>query len=301
MKDPIFIIGLGRSGSSILAETLKRSGTVASFQEIWFLDPWHKDFLTFYRKSVGSLKEDQNVSKMVELIFSGQKIAGIHRDFWQQIPRFDDPGLREAINKRILASDRTPGSVFRALVEEITRFRDFDRALVKFPVYFNHLLKLLEWYPDCRVIHIHRDPRATAMSKKFYKAAKSYRFRKAKILFLVLQYNWSSRVYRRYKHLENYRLLHYEDLLLDPEKEIHGLCDFVGLDFQDEMLTPRRGKVSSITGERVKGFDRSMGYRWKEKITPMEQRFITALTRKSMTRFDYDFENHPIFEKETES
>ena len=282
-----------------MREILAKSKAVAPFPEMWFLDPWHKDFRYFCKKTVGSLAIDKNVVRMVDLIFSDRTIDGIHRVFWSHMTKYNDPELKTSISERILTSDRSLGSIFKALIEETTRHRGFDRALVKFPVYPNHVPKLLEWYPKCRILHGTRDPRATAMSKKYYKGPGKYRFPQAKVLFLIIQYIWSSKVFERHKDLENYALVRYEDLLFDPEKTIRGICDFTDLEFTTEMLQPRHGKPSSLSGEQVAGFDRAPAYRWEDTISFLENKLVTTFTRRSMKRFGYDPDTHPIFGQRT--
>ena len=142
MENPIFIVGLGRSGSSILAECVKRSGAVATFQESWLLDPFHKDFRTFLNKGSYAFECESEIRRMVDTIFSDKQIPGIHRDLWQQLNRFEDGALKERIVQRVMSSDKSIAEIFKAVIEETTIHRGFRQASVKFPVHITYISRL---------------------------------------------------------------------------------------------------------------------------------------------------------------
>jgi hypothetical protein len=62
------------------------------------------------------------------------------------------------------------------------------------------------------------------------------------------------------------------------------------------MATPNKGQPSSITGKTIKGFDIEAGRRWKNVISKFERILLKLINAKSMRRFGYDPDNHPIFE-----
>lgn len=306
MDKPIFILGLPRSGSTVWLNVIGRSAGICRIAEIHFLDPWRKDFRYFCRTRIGDLTRDENVKKMVDLVFATERIQGISSWFWTaQIRRIGDKGLKESIHTRILASDRSLGCIFRILIEQITASKGYDRCCAKFPVYPNHIPDLLQWYPNCRIVHITRDPRATAISKTNDPGGTqklmgrypglNFAIRKLMILFVIGQYIWTSRIHRRYQHLDNYALFRYEDLLVDPEGTIRKLCDFAEVDFSPGMLSLKSAQTSSVTGGKKAGIDRQAGMRWRRVISPMEEWFVSSTTRRAMARFGFDPNTHPLY------
>ncbi len=258
--------------------------------------PWRRDFRYFVRFVVGGLDDDQRIAQMVGLMFSGKKTPGITGSFWQYTANaFDDRDLKQIICARIQASDRSVGSVFRAFIEELSAFHGYSRCSVKFPVFVNHIPDLLAWYPACRIIHVSRDPRAMAVSRAKYQGQRSLKNRQLTILFAALQYTWTSQLHSKFKALGNYRLVRYEDLLVEPKRTILELCDFVGIEFDPRMLDPMEGQPSSVTGKKSGGFNRKAGTHWMKAISPAEERVINALTRSGMRRFGYDPARHPIY------
>lgn len=300
MDDPIFIVGLPRSGSTLWLNLITMNSEIFEIGELLFLTPaWRKDFRYFLRTAVDDLSKNENIRRMIDLMFSGRKVPGITASFWQYTAKnYNDQDLKESIYRRILESDRSLRSVFDALIDETPRHYGFNRCCVKFPVFVNYIPQLLEWYPKGKIIHITRDPRAMAISRAGFRGEKILRNRKIMMLFVILQYVWTSRLHCQYNGIENYALFRYEDLLIDPEKIIRELCDFAEIDFVPQMLEPREGQASSVTGKKSAGFDKKAASHWRKAISPLEEKVITILTRRSMKRFGYDPMNYPVFIKQ---
>jgi len=275
---------------------------------------WQEDFTSFL-KSQGDLRHDENVGRLVERILSRhQGLLGLIGVFWR-FEHFeavvDAPEFRESLTRAIRQSDRTPMTIFRLLVEHLVHFSGCRRACVKFPVDIAQLPALLAAFPEGKIVHISRDPRAMAMSKTNDPGGTAVLRRRhprleplirpTLVVFAAWQYIRSSRVHRRYKHLPNYELFLYEDLMLDPAATMKRLCDFVGLPFSPDKLHLERGRHrqqrSSLTGEQTPQLDPQSALRWQTAITPFERWVVTSMTRRSMSRFGYDPHRHPIFQR----
>jgi len=306
---PIFIVGIRRSGSTLWRRIFEKNDEVAVYGEMQFLWPWEKDFPFFIRKYVRDLSNDKNIIKMIDSIFSNNppriRLMNLRWSFWEFLRKVNDDKLKKAIIARINKSDRSVENIFKAFIEETTKYLGFKRCIVKFPMYFNHINTLLSWYPNSKIIHITRDPRAISLSKKNDSGGTarlklkypyfSNILEKIMILFVIFQYNWSARIHIKFKNNENYALFQYEDLLLNPKKTISKLCDFTGLKYSNEMLNPSEGRFSSIDGKSRKGIEKKLGYQWKKNISPFEMKFITFFTKKSMKKMKYDGSSHDIF------
>ncbi len=234
-----------------------------------FLSDWkHRDFRYFLKIQVGNLASDRNIEKMVELCFSKKELHGLNSTFWRlkDIDAANDPALKGEIARRVKQSDRSLGAIARIFIEEITRFSGCERACVKFPVDVGHVPELLQWFPDCKIIHITRDPRAVAMSKTNDPSGTAIKImqhprlawliRKLSVWFVIAQYWRTARVHRRFRQLSNYKLFRYEDLLAEPEKTLKDLCKFIEVEFSQELLHPETGvhlhQASSLTGKQKK-------------------------------------------------
>jgi len=317
VKPPIFIVGPHRSGSTLWHNLIAMCPGVMRLTDPRFLgDRRHKDFNCFL-KSCGDLSVDDNVDTMVEMCFSKQNVPGLDSTFWrfENIEAVKNPELKKEISNRIKQSDRSLGAIAKIFIEEITRFGGCERACVKFPVDIRHIPELLQWFPDCKLVHITRDPRAVAMSKSndpSGTAIKITRYpgfawfiRRLAMWFVIPQYRWTSRLHLRLKHLPNYRLFRYEDLLAQPEIALRKLCEFIDVDFTDDLLHPETGRHehqrSSLTGRQRKAFDPNAAIRWQRTISVFDRWLITTLTKGSMKQMGYDPGTHPVFQADRRS
>ncbi|MGA1869161.1 MAG: sulfotransferase family protein [bacterium] len=306
MENPIFIVGLPRSGSTLWLNILAQNPKIYRMGEMLFLTPWRKDFRYFLKKQVGDLSCERNIEKMIELIFSRKQLPGITGSFWHyDIEKVIDHHLKKVLFSKIRESDKSLESIFKIIIEEITAFKGYSRCCMKFPVYVNYVPQLRKWYPQCKIIHIIRDPRAMAISRindpggtqikiKKYPRLSSI-IKNIMIFFVIVQYIWTSKLHCKYKAIDNYALFRYEDLLAEPESVVKKLCEFTELNFEPEMCDPKAGQASSVTGEKRKGFNKKAATHWRKVISSFEERVILLLTKASMRRFEYDPQNHPIF------
>src|SRR4030095_469832 len=139
--------------------------------------------------------------------FSRTCPSGLDGAFWrfENLGVVEEPELAAKISRRIKKSNRSLGEIFRAFVEEITECSGCTRACVKFPVDVGHIPALVEWYPECKIVHLTRDPRAIALSKTNDPSGTALRvqkhprlvwlIRKAMILFEIVQYRWTARLH----------------------------------------------------------------------------------------------------------
>lgn len=299
MEDPIFIVGLPRSGSTLWLNILAQAHNICRINEIHYLTPLKKDFRYFLKKYIGNLSDEENIRKMVEFMLSRERIPGIHESFWHHdIGKIQDTNIKKVLKNKILESNKSLGSIFKIIIEEISAINGYTRCCVKFPVYVNYVNKLLQWYPKSKIVHITRDPRAIAISRANDPGGTarrirehphaSYIIKKTMIYFVVAQYIWTSKLHCKFNGISNYALFRYEDLLKDPERVVKKLCRFTEIDFVPEMLEPEKGQPSSVTGKRHKGFNKKSATHWRKIISSFDEKIITGITKGSMRRFGYD-------------
>jgi hypothetical protein len=314
MKGPIFIVGIHRCGSTLWHNVLATRPGVLRLSEPRFMGaPRQRDFRFFLRSQNLDLAKDADVQKMVELCFSKKNRPGLETTFWrfENVAVGDNPELKKEVLRKILSSDRSLGAVARIIIDEMVHLSGNTRACAVFPVDIQYIPELISWFPDCRILHITRDPRAIAMSKTNDPTGTAIRvskhprlawaIRKATTFYVINEYRKFARFHRRFESLENYRLFRYEDLLVEPEKVLREVCDFVGCEFTPDMLEPEKGahehQASSLTGKKHKSFDPKAALRWQEFISSLDRWMITLFTGSSMKDLDYNPSTHPVFRK----
>lgn len=312
MKPPIFILGPHRSGSTLWHNLVAMNKGIMRLTDPRFLSPpKHKDFRFFLKTQGGDLSIDDDVDKMVKLTFKKTGIPGLDGTFWrfEGITAADDPELHKQIIQKIKESDRSLGAIAKIYIDEITKFSGYDRACVKFPTDVDNIPELINWFPNCRIMHITRDPRALAMSKTNDPSGTAIRIlrhprlawliQKMAVVYVAAQYRRFSKLHKKFEKYSNYKLFRYEDLLAKPEETARSLCKFIGVDFDPSILDLEKSQhehqPSSITGRRRKSLDPTAAIRWKSAMPVSDQCLISLLTKRSMARFEYNPNTHPIF------
>ena len=145
-----------------------------------------------------------------------------------------------------------------------------------------HLDRILDIYPDMKIIHLLRDPRDVARSS--------------------IAMNWASNVYHGASHWIDTELLwaqygtklpahqvltlHYEKMIKEPESQLQRLCEFIGFDFDYDMLNYDQRSTYSKP-------DVSLTYQWKRKQTPYEIGLVEARIGPLLESCGYQPSGHP--------
>lgn len=218
-----FIFGSPRSGTTLLAQCLNNHTDIIVPDETDFIIPWAfvfdrirdseigKDLLlklithsTAFQKSIGEYLPKERLAKIINdsAYQPAQMLDAVYAE------------LAKAAGKKI-AGDKSPNDLL------------FLRMLVK--------VGGIEG-PHMKLVHIVRDIRDVMVSLN--------RVRWVDDLDLYFPRFWSNSnlylhsLYR--KKTSEYLLVRYEDMVCDPERTFRGICRFLRVDFQEEMLDFRR-------------------------------------------------------------
>lgn len=286
LNNPVFIISLHRSGSTLLKNILDSSSMLAmATDEMHISDPFYRTFDNQFRDF--KLNREGEIDRLVDLIYSGE----IKGSFWR-----DYSGL--GIEKKVLAeaikeSDRSLKGVISAILNEYRKKSGKERVGAKYPLHASRLKMLLKWYPDAKIIFLTRDSRAITASKLHDEATEKrkrcsgiFRFiiHYFTMFFFVLDYIWFSRIV--HKNKDSGYTIKYEKMLLRPEEEIRSLCEFLEIPFDPEMLKAG-GKPSSHDGDNNYGFNKSRIDKWKNILNRFDRFLVTSLSGKAMKRLGY--------------
>jgi hypothetical protein len=174
-----------------------------------------------------------------------------------------------------------------------SRMRDKSGIGAKFPLHYSHTETLLEWFPNCRLIHTTRNPKATYASqaaKYLRKDSNSFSrnaMRFKQFVHINIQVSWTARLHRRLKHLPNYTLVRYEDVVLQPEAELRRICEFLGTEFLPAMLNPHQyGSSFDIIGAGT-GVNHSSLERWRTTVRPFTAKTLDLLHPSANEIFGY--------------
>lgn len=196
------------------------------------------------------------------------------------------------------ARGATYGAFLASLLEIIREvYGDAATRLTAFKeVWTNEFIPALSRsFPEMRFLCIVRDPRAVFASKKFRESMYPP-------LFLARQWRKLSAlglVFDRDPALAGrFRLLRFEDLLAAPEETARGLCQFLELDWDENMIRPESfvdGRnepwVQNSAYRNGKArFSAETVHRWREHLAAREVAFIEYVCGPEMGLLGYALE-----------
>jgi hypothetical protein len=211
-QGPLFIVGLSRSGTKLLRDLLNRNDLVNIPEiETHFIPGLLNDSTISINKAHSLVSKSLFRRRFENLEFPTiEKLQTIKQvetitDYIEAILKYYGVKGGEIWNKNTIWGDKTP-------------------------LYLRHLNSLKKAFPSAKVIHIIRDPRDRAISVKK---------------------TWNKSMYRTTekwkREIENaqffkddndfYFELKYEDLLGSTAVKLKEICVFLGIDFQEKMLT----------------------------------------------------------------
>ncbi|RPI84973.1 MAG: sulfotransferase [Chloroflexi bacterium] len=298
---PIFIVGVSRSGTTLMRNILNESDQIGISRENHFLGHLlGSEGMRYKFQQFGDLSVDENVHKLVDFIYSGEieKSSKLRRisAHWRWILRRID---RDVFLQKVLDSDRSERALFTIMMECFAERKGKQIIGEKTPAHIRYVPTLMDWYPNARVIHMIRDPRAVFVSEynRRLKEAQSVPFKQLKkIPYLLKLYllaqttvTWAESInlYHQYseKYPGRYYALKFEDLVREPEKNISNLCNYLGVEFQEKML--HQSVVSMGFQAGKSGFDSQAADRWKKNIDPWMNTWLTRHFRQELRALGY--------------
>lgn len=278
VRQPVFIIGGSRTGSEMLKTMLSMSPELDFVDEMFLLCPrWlHRDLRATLREHVGDLSSAGALDRVINLVYSGMPYGW----FWTVTHKQLD---RTRLREELAVEPLSLRSIFRAIMVVHAEGRGKVGHGAKFPLHYSRAEQLLEWFPGCRLIHTTRNPKATYASQaaKYLRdrpdAFSSAYMRFRQFVHINVQISWTAHLDRRLRGRPNYCLVRYEDVVCEPESTLRELCQFLGVEFMSEMLSPHQygSSFDSIGGS--KGVDPSSLHRWKSTLHPVTAALIDLL------------------------
>ena len=299
--DHIFIVGHGRTGSTLTRQILNSSDCVGIGGEShYFIDSTSlglqaRPSMRRQLARVGDLTTDEGARKVVDHFFTLRERRFI---FWNFAAKKVD---REDFLRRLLAippAQRERGLF--ALAMDVHAAGKPVRG-EKTPAHIFFVPELLEWFPNAKIIHTFRDPRAIYSSRKKKAESEGRRPGKAGLRRLGVAFqlvsslhviaNWRriESCHRRYQEQfpGRYTLLKYEDLVLQPEDTLEKLCRFLDVPLTQTMLL-QTVVNSSFVPDGAAGFEAGAITRWRKHMDPLVQRWFKFWLGPQLRDYGYE-------------
>jgi len=262
-KSPIFVIGMGRSGTTLLRQMLSAHPRIHITHEAFF-----------YAYAQGT-PDDVSASEWLERYFRTFSFA------WLKIDP-DDVRAELPIN---LPRERI-ADTFRAIMRVKARQQGKPRYGEKSPLDSHHLQKLFDDFEDPRVVYIMRDPRATVASL-------------LRVPFTsesvgVLSYFTARQLANAQRFKDRILFVKLEDLIDDPRTSMGRILDHVGEPWDDAVLDHTAHAPSDdmapfpwFSGATKRRPSKPSAPRWRDELSPEWIRAIEWINRDGMKEFGY--------------
>jgi hypothetical protein len=260
-QSPIFVIGTGRSGTTLLRLMLSAHPRIYITHEASFY-VWE----ALYRRKAPR-------REFLEYFFQTHSYRWLRLDPARVTAHLPDPLPPERIGEAYAA-------VMREKAAQYGRVRFGDKT----PSHSSHLARIFEDFPDARVVHIVRDPRGTALSlSRMPWACASLR---ANAIFCELERRGVA------KYRDRILSIRLEDLLAEPRATMGRVLDFVGEPWDDAVLDhdrhlPDRNDMPPLpwleSSAQARG---AAGAQWSA-LTPLQVRAIEGVAATIMKESGY--------------
>lgn len=270
-----FIVGVGRSGTTLLRMMLDAHPDFAIPAETHFL------------RNTGAGPADAR-QHFLSLLQAG----GRRNDF-----PISDAALRDALGDAPLPLADCVRRFYALYAAQQGKPRWGDKT----PIYVAVMSDISALLPEAAFIHMIRDGRDVAVSSR------SAWF-SAGVDVLEHAKTWSGRIRsarRQAQTLPHYLEVRYEHLLIEPERELTRICDFLGVRYAPEMLDyPQRarerlmelqafGQVSAqhrrdMHSRTERAPDAARIGRWKQDLTPEQRAAYESVARDLLIELGYE-------------
>jgi hypothetical protein len=299
--EAIFVVGVSRSGTTLLRRILQRSPRIGIAQENHYLGHLlPRQGVRHHFRRLGDLGDDATIRRIVDSLYGGgfrrrsrlREISPFWRWLLREVPRAD-------VEQRLLAAERTERGVWVALLRLYAERRG-NKPIIgeKTPAHLRYADTLLEWFTDGRVVHIMRDPRAIYVSdtrrrRERPTAPYSWLMRVPlafeTVMLLQTGLTWALAARHHFRlaarQPERYLMVRFEDVVGDPAATLPRLFAALGVEMPagvDEVRVVSRGFRH---GEQ--GLDAAAAQRWREQIHPLARRLLGLLLGHHLRRLGY--------------
>ncbi len=272
-ESPFFIIGIGRSGTTLLRMMLHNHPRIAI--------PYESHFIVDYCKKVseyGDLENDDNVRSLIKNILSESII-----EMWDY--SFSVEKVFEKLEERSVRG--VIDAIYKEYANDKGKTRWGDKS-----DYLDRIDILCKVFPDAQFIHIIRDGRDVASSVMKMPWGPND--------IIDASEWWNSHVWVAHRMgavlgEKRYIEVHYEKLVEDPEKELRRLCAFLEEEYAPDMLNYHKKSEVSIPDDRKwqhhnvnKSVNRSRTYAWKSEMAPTSVAVFNKYAGKMLKELGYE-------------
>jgi hypothetical protein len=264
-RTPVFIVGAPRSGTTLLRVTLNRHSQLAVAGETHYFQRVYAR-----RHAFGDPGSVRNRERIVGAYLAIEPVRRLGMDMG-------------VLRQRMMSEGVTWSALFASMIGTYADSKGKQHTGEKTPQHALHVKTLCEWFPDCSIIHLVRDPRAAVCSlthmpwasRSVLMGARTWR------LFNTAACTVSTR--------ENYMRVKYEELVAQPEEQLRRVCSHIGLEYQEALLQPDAAEFDPARPVH-RAYEKITPARtalWRTELEPWQVSAIEAAAGDRMEEFGY--------------
>lgn len=294
-----FITGNSRSGTTMMMRIMDNHSRIHSINEPHFFEQlWSPS-------DDGKRIDRKEASDLLAKLFTGQR-AGFFEPVAKHRHEYEDE-IEQLLNLWEKEGYSRLG-VYRGFLHYESQKAGKEYPCEKTPQNVFYLVEILKYFPGSKVINMIRDPRATMLSQK-----RKWKRRelgadfitRREVLRLKINYHpltvsrlWKSAIgaVQRFENHPQLKNVRFEDLVANPNKIMAEVCEFLGVDFEPEMLlVPHAGSSSEADRKDKLGIKKPPVKSWTERgLSQSELRICQNICGNYMDKYGYDkVENRP--------
>jgi hypothetical protein len=273
-KAPVFVIGCGRSGTTLLYHMILSAGNFAVYRT-------ESNVINLLEPRFGDLSKKRNKERLLQAWFGSRLYALSGLD-------------QEKISSKVMAECRNGGDFLRIIMGEMACEQGVERWAECTPEHLLYIDRIKETIPEALIVHIIRDGRDVALSMEKGNWIRPFPWQKGQRLAVSgLYWEWMIQKGREggRKLGADYTEVHFEDLVKQPRETLARLGQFIDHDLDyDRIREVGIGSVSepntSFKPESNGGTFNPVG-RWKDKLSPSELRRFEGLVGGTLKELGY--------------
>ena len=287
----IFVVGNSRSGTTLMGEILGLNTQVFTFEELHFFGQlWlEKDKNTYFSKT-----QAQNLfAKLISIQ---------NTDYLTQQPLEKFKGEAIKVIEKIYHEQLSSADIFKHYLNYETSKQNKQTPLEQTPRNVLYIKEILELYPEALIVNMIRDPRDVLLSQKYkwkikFLGANNIPYKETLRSWLnyhpiTISKLWNASIKAADKFLEHPRVysVKFEDLVTQSETIIKNICDFVGIEFQSQMLeVSHQNSSHQQRNLQNKGIDPKVIEKWKKGgLSKTEIYICQKITDDNMKNHNYE-------------
>jgi len=289
---PIFVIGNSRSGTTVMWNMLGRSPSVASVRET-----------DFYESFAGPRSSDETLTREEAVrVWERLEQTQTRGLFYMVREQEEIEVAREMVDQHSLEG-ADPGRLYGAFLAD-RAVRGRGKPCEHTPRSVFTVDRMLEDFPEARVINMVRDPRDIMISQK-NKWRRRWlgdgKMSLREMTTVMVNYHpisisliWRGAIRAAIAVQEDPRVLfvRFEDMVGDPERTMSVVCDFIGIEYDQDLLqvSHTRSSVRTDAPDR-KGLDAARSQGWRNGgLSTVERWFCQKLNQREMEAVGYEIE-----------